>query len=75
MKRKAAKVVPELLERGVTGSREGVMGMAQSHAGAALEKIASLEANLPNQEQKSRSNPSWKLWKGPSRELLEPRWK
>ena len=48
MKRKAARVVPELLERGVKArSREGLRGVAQSRAGDALDKLAKLESQLP----------------------------
>ena len=73
MKRKAERVVPELLERGVTRSREGLRGVAQSRAGEALEKLAELEAQVAERNDRQDRGPSWKLWKGPSREPLEPR--
>ena len=47
MKRQADRVVPQLLERRVGGSREKLRGVAQSRSREALEKLAELEAKLP----------------------------
>ena len=49
MKEKADRVVPQLLERRVGGSRERLSRVAQSRSREALEKLAELEAKLPEE--------------------------
>ena len=47
MKRRAARVVPKLLERGATGSRAKLLKTAESKAGKALEELKEAESRIP----------------------------
>ena len=47
MKRKTNRVVPELIERRVTGSRESLLNTAQSRADDALENLGTAEKAIP----------------------------
>ena len=47
MKRRSARVVPGLIERGATGSRAKLLKTAESKAGKALEELKAAEASIP----------------------------
>ena len=47
MKRRSARVVPGLIERGATGSRAKLLKTAESKAGKALEELKEAEASIP----------------------------
>ena len=47
MKRRSARVVPKLIERGATGSRAKLLKTAESKAAKALEELKEAEASIP----------------------------
>ena len=47
MKRRSARVVPKLIERGATGSRAKLLKTAETKAGKALEELKEAEASIP----------------------------
>ena len=47
MKRRSARVVPKLIERGATGSRAKLLKTAEARAGKALEELKEAEASIP----------------------------
>ena len=47
MKRRSARVVPKLIERGATGSRAKLLKTAESKAAKALEELKEAEARIP----------------------------
>ena len=47
MKRRSARVVPKLIERGATGSRAKLLKTAEAKAGKALEELKEAEASIP----------------------------
>ena len=47
MKRRSARVVPKLIERGATGSRAKLLKTAEAKAGKALEELKEAEGRIP----------------------------